>query len=553
MEPSLESYTHDEQHDAGVQLPQGTKRTLSGSRRSNLSVTSLPQSAAPSPAPGSAYLQLAQPIPEDVAEHIEALKKYHNDYILQLLDIARSQGQSYATESIPSLDDSSSIYSDPRFSQLSRDSCNGAQSHRSSGQIPTERPRYAVISEPCPHLTPRLHQYLCGRPSSLPATTRRIDARNQTSAPPRRPDSTSAKVVVSPPLDLQTEHAQTTSKGRKQAPKKYQCTFCEHYFAKKGNWILHEEEIHEKPRIWRCRDCNHEFPAQRRFQEHHRNLHRCEQCSNPSRSGPSGQRQSALVCSGVFVVETSKEKVWACGFCKQLFSSWKDRCEHIAYHFDKEELSMSEWDHSGVVLLLLSQDALARYWRIHLQNKDGHESSGWPTFSWDVRDVMALCSRLERGPTLESSEIWDIIRRTYDKATRSYPQHVPTFQQGSSSKYGPSPACITPVASSVPLHEQKSVCQQKDLPPLPPTAEEEGARPGSSSIPSRFQSTPASALNNSVRHHHMSTEYFAEEELPSPLFGNAEFRLNSSFSLDQDELLSMQEHLPSGQGLGEGL
>ena len=67
---------------------------------------------------------------------------------------------------------------------------------------------------------------------------------------------------------------------------------------------------------------------------------------------------------------------WGCGFCASLLTTWEERCEHIALHF--EEKGSSKWNFTNVVLGLMKQDEVSHAWNQMMLQRHGDELN-WPT------------------------------------------------------------------------------------------------------------------------------------------------------------------------------
>ncbi|KAJ5227856.1 hypothetical protein N7489_008564 [Penicillium chrysogenum] len=159
------------------------------------------------------------------------------------------------------------------------------------------------------------------------------------------------------------------SRGRTQSPKRlYQCTFCTDTFKSKHDWVRHEKSLHLSLESWtcapfgptykiegatpsRCVYCNIEDPS-----ETHVRDHRFWECQQKPSVLRTFYRKDHLIQHLRLVHGTDNsiphvEETWRsevtnvnsrCGFCKQTFTRWADRNNHLAAHF-REGLLMKEW------------------------------------------------------------------------------------------------------------------------------------------------------------------------------------------------------------------
>lgn len=86
---------------------------------------------------------------------------------------------------------------------------------------------------------------------------------------------------------------------------------------------------------------------------------------------------------------------WGCGFCNYFTSSWTDRCNHVAHHFEKERKTMDDWKHSVVILSLIHRPAIFCEWDKILRSERRLFISFW----WDS----ASTARVEGYPDSNKS------------------------------------------------------------------------------------------------------------------------------------------------------
>lgn len=157
--------------------------------------------------------------------------------------------------------------------------------------------------------------------------------------------------------------------GRTQSPKRlFQCTFCTDTFKSKHDWVRHEKSLHLPLETWtcaplgptykieganlsRCVYCDIEDPS-----ETHMRDHRFWECQQKPSVLRTFYRKDHLIqhlhlvhgtdSSIPHVEETWRSKVIhvnsRCGFCKETFTRWTDRNNHLAAHF-REGLLMKDW------------------------------------------------------------------------------------------------------------------------------------------------------------------------------------------------------------------
>ncbi|OQE79308.1 hypothetical protein PENNAL_c0052G05958 [Penicillium nalgiovense] len=159
------------------------------------------------------------------------------------------------------------------------------------------------------------------------------------------------------------------SRGRTQLPERlYQCTFCTDTFKSKHDWVRHEKSLHLSLESWtcapfgptyeiegatlsRCVYCDIEDPS-----ETHVRDHRFWECQQKPSVLRTFYRKDHLIQHLRLVHGTDNsiphvEETWRsevthvnsrCGFCKETFTRWGDRSNHLAAHF-QEGLLMKDW------------------------------------------------------------------------------------------------------------------------------------------------------------------------------------------------------------------
>jgi hypothetical protein len=104
---------------------------------------------------------------------------------------------------------------------------------------------------------------------------------------------------------------------------------------------------------------------------------------------------------------------WGCGFCGCLLTTWEERCEHIALHF--EEKGNSKWSFTNVVLGLLRQPEVAEAWHQLLVQRHGEEKN-WPTLAWESKRCNRLRYKLETKWDTRAFDVEKLVQDTYNLA-----------------------------------------------------------------------------------------------------------------------------------------
>lgn len=160
---------------------------------------------------------------------------------------------------------------------------------------------------------------------------------------------------------------------------RYFCTFCEKDFGRKGDWKSHEKEFHERQEEYACPSCDDKFYLKHRFIRHHSKGHGCVDCPH------------AETCRTIL----PKKRAWGCGFCGQSLPTLSNRFKHIAEHYE-DGMKRSQWNHSWVILGLLTQPYVLDSWSLVLVDKGVCD---WSTCSWSKETTSELQNELElEGP-----------------------------------------------------------------------------------------------------------------------------------------------------------
>ncbi|OAK96287.1 hypothetical protein IQ06DRAFT_50792 [Phaeosphaeriaceae sp. SRC1lsM3a] len=239
-------------------------------------------------------------------------------------------------------------------------------------------------------------------------------------------------------LSTASSRLSTISTASTPAPKNFACTFCDKALKSKPYWKSHEEEFHEQRLTWRCPDCEQIFHAGKRFREHHTKLHGCEHCKQPRESGQPTSRK-ASPCVKKYEIVMHDKDAWGCGFCACLLTTWEERCEHIAMHF--EEKGSSKWNFTNVVLGLLKQPEVEPAWNQMMMDRHGEEQN-WPTLAWESKRCNRLRYKLETKWDIRAFDIQKLVQDTYDlaeieaKDVEVAPEPIPEVSETTDSSQG---------------------------------------------------------------------------------------------------------------------
>lgn len=130
---------------------------------------------------------------------------------------------------------------------------------------------------------------------------------------------------------------------------------------------------------------------------------------------------------------------WGCGFCASLLTTWEERCEHIALHF--EEKGGAKWNFTNVILGLLKQSDAALAWNTHMTQRHGDEQN-WPKLSWESKKCNRLRYKLETKWHTSAFDIEKLVQDTYDlaeiepkDAVESAPEMTPDVSEPNDSAH----------------------------------------------------------------------------------------------------------------------
>ncbi|KAF2843764.1 hypothetical protein M501DRAFT_985857 [Patellaria atrata CBS 101060] len=346
------------------------------------------------------------PIPLEVCNHINALIHFDDAIIFRWLEIARGNNQGPFIH--PSIDQgrrrNASPFKHATTQSRSSYASSNNRSSMSSSVFSTPFSRNSIASSASsisqassPHVT--LHEKV-----RLPSTSgnfqyAKYQRREDSYAPSLR--STSSSISLATDASL-TRPSSRASRSFDYPPKEqiFTCTSCEVKFTRKWDWKHHEEEYHERWRKWPCPDCIQVFFSENKLRQHHRMAHNCEKC--PHAKGA--------------VVLLEKKSAWGCGFCGVPLSTWEERCNHIAAHFEQRE-GKEKWEYGRVIMGLLSQPEVRPVWEALIFRLHGERDPWFGYFKWDKKSVGKALEDLEYNrPT---RDIEHLVQTAYNIGYRA--------------------------------------------------------------------------------------------------------------------------------------
>ncbi|KAF3039138.1 hypothetical protein E8E12_002573 [Didymella heteroderae] len=159
--------------------------------------------------------------------------------------------------------------------------------------------------------------------------------------------------------------SRTRRSRRSQREPRYWCTSCEEPFIEKYDWKRHEEAYQERRFAFKCGLCRAIYFLEKDFLYHHETRHHCETCYR------DGHLEVAKH-------DRQTRTGWGCGFCTHFSTSWRDRCNHIAQHFEKDGKTMKNWHQTNVILSLLQRPVIKTEWVKILQSQPQlRDDFGW--------------------------------------------------------------------------------------------------------------------------------------------------------------------------------
>ncbi|TGO26565.1 hypothetical protein BPAE_0057g00410 [Botrytis paeoniae] len=234
---------------------------------------------------------------------------------------------------------------------------------------------------------------------------------------------------------------------------RYSCTICGQPFERKGakgDWKRHEQTKCEQQKLWYCMSkeptvqvlniwycvlCNHNDGNRNEMINHLINKHRFQNCwSKPlsERSHPRKDKLRDHLKKHHALSERStgweawhqdlpEKKAWGCGFCGGCFFTWDTRLDHIAEHYEKQGLDVSQWSLTNVIKGLLKQ------------SKEWDVLTAWNTIvghnekscTWSDNDALMLQRKLEYREGTPQSLAEEARRLAKRSSHNSVPQTWP--------------------------------------------------------------------------------------------------------------------------------
>lgn len=234
---------------------------------------------------------------------------------------------------------------------------------------------------------------------------------SHTASPIEGPTSHISRRRTTPRVPAQEKDYYKTCVSRKQRARrsntiqKYFCTACREPFVEKADWKRHEESFQERPEQFRCDNCYAIYFLDKDFVTHHEKAHGCIPCSEVIRCSQKRHVQSARS-------QRKTRTGWGCGFCYHFSDNWTSRCNHIAQHFDQEQKTMKDWNHSVVIYSLLQRPEIVGEWQAILSSKQRH----FIGFGWHPVKTGRVEGYPESDPTLQLQDALEYFTPDQDAA-----------------------------------------------------------------------------------------------------------------------------------------
>ncbi|KAF7882699.1 uncharacterized protein EAF02_006062 [Botrytis sinoallii] len=263
-----------------------------------------------------------------------------------------------------------------------------------------------------------------------------------------------------PPTSLRRKsNTNLNSKKLPNVPQKllrYSCTICRQSFERKGakgDWKRHEQTKCEQQKLWYCMSeeptfqahniwycmlCNHADGNRNEMIGHLIKEHRFQNCWSKPLSKRSHPRKDKLrdhlkkhhaLSEGsngweAWHQDLPEKKAWGCGFCGGCFFTWDARLDHIAEHYEKQGLDVSEWSLTNVIKGLLKQP---REWDILTAWNTivGHNEN---SCTWSDDNALMLQRKLEYRDGTPQSLAEEARRLAKISPHNSVPQTWPLYE-----------------------------------------------------------------------------------------------------------------------------
>ncbi|KAI8934162.1 hypothetical protein NX059_008915 [Plenodomus lindquistii] len=186
---------------------------------------------------------------------------------------------------------------------------------------------------------------------------------------------------------------------------KYFCTICEKSFVSKADWKRHEETYQERTEKFQCDNCPAIYFLDKDFVAHHVKSHQCATCADNVKCSlkrhVQAARQRRMARTG-----------WGCGFCTHFSGDWTERCNHIAYHIEKEGKTASNWYHSKVIYSLLQRPAIQVEWCKLLESRQERDL----TIGWNQRSTGRTEGYPESNPRPQLQDLLEYFTQDQNPA-----------------------------------------------------------------------------------------------------------------------------------------
>lgn len=238
---------------------------------------------------------------------------------------------------------------------------------------------------------------------------------------------------------------------------KFSCTLCDSKatFRGKSEWKRHE--LSHMPSVeyvclprglieegFRCAICSAHNPGNQHILEH--NAHLCLAKEIEARTWVRKDKFVKHLISHGLSSNSPQVARWTrklpnrlsgCGFCIRGFNDFNERSLHVAKHFESG-CDRADWDHSKVILGLLSQPHTAMSWQSLLGERFGGQPS--PQIAWSEELAPGIRNRLEEG----QDSGYDLALAAFQSS--SLCQKAGHEQENSHQQtYGPNEGLVYPV------------------------------------------------------------------------------------------------------------
>jgi hypothetical protein len=264
-----------------------------------------------------------------------------------------------------------------------------------------------------------------GYPSSAPPpyTSCQIEGPTSPLPLPKRRSAQRPATQDRDPFATCVSRPQRPRRSNKEA--KYACTACKEPFVEKYDWKRHEETYQERREVFQCSLCNIVYFLDKDFLNHHQKGHRCKTCDQFGHVSLAKKQRATRTG-------------WGCGFCVHFSTEWKERCRHVAHHFERDGKTMNDWYQSNVIYSLLQRPEILLQWNRILRSQQRLN----PRFGWNQHSTGRVEGYPESNPTPQLQDLLEYYTPAQNAATLARL----AYEQGLIRKKLPS----TPAPSQVP-------------------------------------------------------------------------------------------------------